>query len=343
MDYRNGFHPENAFASHLHARTPSTGALSTVRPAPLHDGLELRHLRTFIAVAEALNISEAARRLRVTQPALSRHIHSLEEIVGHPLFVRHPSGLQLTATGVTLLDHGIKALAAVDAALTNARGAESDAVTVVRLGYYGISVWANLLAPAVESFGRKFPHLTLNMVEQSSVHLAAGLKEGTLDVALLGSGDYDRIPGVVTDVACTVPAMAMMPANHRLAKKRLVALEELRDEPIIGFTHQDAPGRSRSFIAACREAGFSPKIAYVASILPELIMGVKKQMGVALLSSFATTVPHPPGVVFIKLKPPCVPMEVYTAHAVRGPAAARCLAAFINVEARRAAKAFGGY
>jgi hypothetical protein len=81
----------------------------------------------------------------------------------------------------------------------------------------------------------------------------------------------------------------------------------------------------------------------VASILPELILGVKKQMGVALLSSFATTVPHPPGVVFIKLKPPCVPMDVYTAHTVRGPSAARELADLINTEARRAAKVFGGH
>ena len=305
--------------------------------------MELRHLRTFVAVAETLNISEAARRLRVTQPALSRHIHALEHTVGHPLFVRHRNGLQLTATGIALRDHGSKALAAVDAALRSACEAESNGGSVVRLGYYGISVWSNLLAPAVETFGRKFPHLTLNMVEQSSVFLAADLREGNLDVALLGSGDYDRIPGVVTEVACTVPAMVMVAANHRLAKKRLVSLEDLRDEAVIGFKHQEAPGRSRSFIAACRDAGFSPRIAYVASILPELIMAVRKQMGVAILSSFATTMPLPPGVVCIKLKPPSVPMEVYAAHASCGPPAARCLAELIVAEARRAAKVVGGH
>ena len=303
--------------------------------------MELRHLRTFVAVAETLNISEVARRLRVTQPALSRHIHFLEHTVGHPLFVRHRDGLRLTATGAALRDQGVPALAAVDAALQSARGTESNG-TVVRLGYYGISVWANLLAPAVEKFGHRFPHLSLNMVEQSSVHLAADLREGRLDVALLGSGDYDRIPGVVTEVACTVPAMMMVAANHRLAKKRLVSLDELREEAIIAFTQRDAPGRSRSFISACREAGFSPRIAYVASILPELVLEVRKQMGVALLSSFAMTVPHPPGVVFIKLKPPCVPMDVYAAHALRGPPAARILAELIIAEARRAAKAVGG-
>ncbi|MCX6953989.1 MAG: LysR family transcriptional regulator [Verrucomicrobia bacterium] len=300
--------------------------------------MELRHLRTFITVAETLNISEAARRLRVTQPALRRHIHTLEHVVGHPLFVRRRNGLRLTPTGVALRDDGAKALSAFDEALRSARGAGSTDATVVRLGYYGISVWANLLAPAVEKFARKYPHLTLNMVEQSSVYLAADLREGLLDVALLATGDYGRIPGVVTELACTVPAVAVVAANHRLAKKRVIALEDLKDEEIIGFRHQDAPGRYRGFIATCREAGFTPKISYVASILPELTMAVTKQMGVALLSSFANTVPHP-GVVFIKLKAPGVPMAVHVAYSERGSAAVRSLAELMIAEARRAAKA----
>jgi len=298
--------------------------------------MELRHLRTFVTVAETLNISEAARRLRVTQPALSRQIRSLEHTVGHPLFVRQRNGLKLTATGEALRDNGVKALAAVDEALVSARGAGAESGTVVRMGYYGISIWGNLLAPAVEKFGRRFPHLHLNMVEQSSVHLAADLREGRLDVAMLATGDYGRIPGVITQLACTVPAMVAVAANHRLAKKRVVSLEELKDEQIIGFNHQDAPGRYRAFIAACREAGFTPSIEYVASILPELIMAVKKRMGVALLSSFANSVPHS-GVVFIKLKSPGVPLDIHVAHAARGSAAVQCLAELMIAEARRAA------
>lgn len=297
--------------------------------------MELRHLRTFVTVAETLNISAAARRLRVTQPALSRQIRDLEHVVGHPLFVRHPSGLRLTTTGVTLRDGGLKAIAAADEALRAARGAGEQAGVVVRFGYYGISIWESLLAPAVETFSRQFPEVTLNMIEESSVHLARHLGEGNLDVALLGSGDYDRIPGVVTDVACTVPAMVVVPVNHRLAKKRLVGLDDLREEVIIGFKPQDAPGKYRAFVAACRDAGFSPRIEYVASIFPEVTTAVKKQMGVAILSSFAAAVPHP-GVVFIKLKPPGVPLEIYVARALNGPPEARQLAELIVAQARRA-------
>jgi DNA-binding transcriptional LysR family regulator len=299
--------------------------------------MELRHLRTFVAVTETLNISAAARRLRVTQPALSRHIQALEHTIGHRLFVRNRSGLRLTATGAMLRDHGLKALEAVDDALRRARGTASQESAIVRLGYYGISVWDKLLAPAVEAFGRRFPHVSLHMMEKSSVHLAAELRRGALDVALLGSGDYDGIPGVVTDVACGVPAMVVVAANHRLAKKRMVTLEDLRDEEIVGFNHQDAPGRYRAFLAACHEAGFVPRVTYAVSIFPELCMEVRKRMGAAILSAFAATVPHP-GVVFIKLKPPCVPMEIYTAHTADAPLAARELAALIRTEALRAAR-----
>jgi DNA-binding transcriptional LysR family regulator len=160
-------------------------------------------------------------------------------------------------------------------------------------------------------------------------------------VALLSSGDYERIAGAVSQVVCTVPAMVVVAANHRLAKKRVVSLEDLRAEEVVGFKHQDAPGRYRNFLAACRDAGFSPRVTYVASIFPELCMAVKQRMGVGIISSFASPVPHP-GVVFIKLKPPGVQMEIYTAHAVNAAPAALELERLIAGAAKRAAVQAGG-
>ena len=72
--------------------------------------------------------------------------------------------------------------------------------------------------------------------------------------------------------------MVVVAANHRLAKKRVVSLEDLRAEEVVGFKHQDAPGRYRNFLTACRDAGFSPRVTYVASIFPELCMAVKQRM-----------------------------------------------------------------
>ena len=298
--------------------------------------MELRHLRTFLMVAETLNISEAGRRLRVTQPALSRHIRDLEHIVGHELFVRHPGGLRLTATGVMLRDQGAKAVAAIDEALRLARSVGVKDLPVLRIGYYGnVSIWALILAPALKKLERKFPQQAYNVAEMTGGEMAVALRTGRLDVAILGPGEFGRIPRVKMEVVCTVPGMVIMPVNHRLAKKRQVALEELREEEIVSVTPEAAPGRDQAFIGACRAAGFSPKILNVATNLPEAIMIMTKRMGVGVLGSFASLAPHP-GVVFVKLKPPGVPLDIYAAHTeTSGPA--RHLAGLIGAEAKRAA------
>jgi DNA-binding transcriptional LysR family regulator len=96
--------------------------------------MELRHLRTFLIVAETQNISEAARRLRVTQPALGRHIRDLEHTIGTPLFVREPGRFRLTPAGRTLRDRGPAALAAIEQALHRARGVAAERSATVRVG-----------------------------------------------------------------------------------------------------------------------------------------------------------------------------------------------------------------
>lgn len=96
--------------------------------------MELRHLRTFLIVAETQNISEAARRLQVTQPALGRHIRALEHTMGTALFVREPGRLRLTPAGRVLRDRGPAVLAAIEEALRCARAVEKDAAATVCVG-----------------------------------------------------------------------------------------------------------------------------------------------------------------------------------------------------------------
>jgi DNA-binding transcriptional LysR family regulator len=275
--------------------------------------MELRYLRTFLIVAETLNISEAGRRLRVTQPALSRQIRDLEQIVGHELFIRRPGGLRLTPTGRILREQGTKAVMAVDEALRSARNVGAKDPPVVRVGYYGnVGIWALILAPALKQLERKFPEVACQVTEMTGGEMVTALRKERLEVAILGPGDFGRIPGVKMEIACTVPGMVIMPLNHRLAKKRLVSVEDLRDEEIVSVTHEAAPGRDRAFIAACRAAGFSPVILNAATNLPEAIMIMTKRMAVGVLGSFASLAPHP-GVAFIKLKPPGVLLDIHVA------------------------------
>lgn len=297
--------------------------------------MEIRHLRTFVVAAETLNITAAARQLGVTQPALSRQIRELEEAAGHALFIRHPGGLRLTAAGEVLKDHGAKALAAFDEALRAARGEGAKAPSVLRVGYYGtMGTWSSVLAPAMEKLARKFPAVTCSVAEMTCAQLVGELREGRMDVAVLGPGDHPAVPGVTLESVCQFPAMVLAPINHRLAKKRSVAIEELRDEEIIGLSPESSPGRDRAFIAACRAAGFTPNIVSFGSSIPEAISAGIKRMGVGIAGNFAMNMPYP-GVVYVKLKPPGVMLDLYAAY-VQESAPARCLGELIGAEARRA-------
>ncbi len=296
--------------------------------------MELRHLKTFLAAAETLSISAASRQLRVTQPALSRQIQDLEAEIGQPLFVRHPKGLRLTAAGEELRARGAKIVVALDETLRAVRGDEKSGPPLLRVGYYAtMDTWAKILAPAMDKLARRVPGLSYAVTDRSCGELLGDLREGRIDVALLGPGEYPRLSGIAISVASSFPAAVLAPINHRLAKKRQLALEELRDEEIVTLTEDSAPGRDRAFVDACRAAGFVPKLLPIGRNIPEAITAGIQRQALGIAGNFAMTAPHP-GVVFIKLKPPGVRLELHVAHAETVPHA-QPLAELIAAEARR--------
>lgn len=298
--------------------------------------MELRHLRTFLAVADTLNISAAARQINVTQPALSRHIHDLEYTVGTPLFVRRSGGgLRLTEAGVALQQGGARAIAELEGAMRSARAMPADQNTTVRIGYYGaISVWASIVAPSFERLVSKFPRHSCRMLEASCSAIHNALRAGQLDVAILGPGTHEPDPSIALERACTFPALVMLPANHRLAKRRAIALSDLAEETVIGLMEMLMPGRYETFSSACAAAGFVPKLELSAASLPELMAKVKLRMAVTIIGSLAREIPHP-GLTFIPLKPPGVPLALYVGRAKECTTAARELAAMMIAECRR--------
>jgi len=299
--------------------------------------MELRHLRTFLAVAGTLNISEAARRMHVTQPALSRHIRDLEQAVGHPLFYRGRGRLRLTAAGATLRRHGARAVAAVESALLQARGAADQEAAVLRVGYYG-TLWASLVAPALQRLRREFGRIETQISEQTPAQLAVALRGGRLDVALIGPIDSVGSREIVVMPAATVDTLVAMAADHPLAKKRVLALADLRHERIVSFARHVTPGRDGELMAACRAAGFTPRLVRKATTLPALLLAVAAGDGVAFVTRIATRAPHP-GTVFTEIAPPGVPLTIHVAYRRTGPPAAHRLAELITAAAHTVGQA----
>jgi LysR family hca operon transcriptional activator len=195
--------------------------------------MELRHLRYFVAVAEAGSLTVAAEKtLHTAQPSLSRQIRDLEYEVGVPLMARSVHGIALTAAGRAFLDHARLALTQAAAATEAARRA---ALPVKQTFAIGIQTGqeGEWLPRATAALRDELPHVEIRVSSDHSVMLADALVQGRLDVAFLRREqrpelDYKRV--------ATEPLLAILPSDHRLAQRKSVDPRDLAGETFIGIS-----------------------------------------------------------------------------------------------------------
>src|SRR5436309_2216393 len=139
--------------------------------------MELRHLRSFVAVAEELHFGRAAERLHIAQSPLSQQIQRLERQIGVTLFERNRRKVELTEAGHAMLGHAREALAQADLAETAARAAAAGRTGTLRVGFLG-SVALALLPRIVPPWRLEAPDVRLELVEGSSgEHIGAVLDQ----------------------------------------------------------------------------------------------------------------------------------------------------------------------
>ena len=201
--------------------------------------MELRHLRYFVAVAEAGSLTVAAEtRLHTAQPSLSRQMRDLEYEVGAALMQRHARGIELTPAGRVFLDHARIALLQVEAAAEAARRAAQPPRTSFAIGFL-TGVEMEWMGPAVSLLQESLASTELTIVSQQSPSLAAELMRGRLDVAFLRP--EKNTPGVVYLTLLQEPLIVLMPAGHPLAERDTVPPEALAGEILIGVPNSNSP------------------------------------------------------------------------------------------------------
>jgi DNA-binding transcriptional LysR family regulator len=152
--------------------------------------VELYHLKTFIAVAEAGHLTRAAERLHLSQPTVSAHVKALEEILGLTLFERTPKGMALSPAGIEMLPAARAALVAAEAVDTRARQLRGELMGVLRVGINTDAEFLRL--PALQRLlAEQHPHLTLELLAGSTGANLAKLGTGQLHASFL-SGDFDE-------------------------------------------------------------------------------------------------------------------------------------------------------
>jgi DNA-binding transcriptional LysR family regulator len=222
------------------------------------DRLETRELEYFVAVAEELHFGRAAARLLIAQPALSKAIRQLEQRLGVRLLERSSRHVSLTAAGEVLLDEGRRALEAVRAAARHTRQAGAPAARlrlVVKPGGDG-----GLLPGILAAYEHQSDAPPVEIIFGDAADRAALLRDGRADVALLHT-PHEDLRGLDAEPLMVEPRVAVLPAEHALARRTSLLWADLRGETLPRW-----PGRAG-------EGATGPEVADLAQMKHLIVLG----------------------------------------------------------------------
>lgn len=241
--------------------------------------MELRQLRYFVAVAEEGNISRAAQKIFLTQPALSRQIKTLEEEIGQCLLERQAHSIRLTAAGETLLREARELLAHADALLERVR--TTGGGLRLRVGY-APSFAAGVLATAVNNFTQVHPGAQVELFDFSTKEMLAGLEGDKLDIAITIRREAET-RGLTWVPISRTPVSLAVSRQHPLAKGKRVAVAELAREKFCVYRRSEYPEYWDAMGGWLREQGQRPRIAGEYDGAESVMAAVESGLGVALV------------------------------------------------------------
>jgi DNA-binding transcriptional LysR family regulator len=248
--------------------------------------MELRHFRYFAAVAQYLNYSEASRRLHVAQPAISQTILDLEEEIGAKLFLRSNRNVRLTAAGAVLLAEVESILKRADEAKGAAQRAARGEVGTLRLGFIAPAT-APILPSLVQAYRQGYPDVELQLRHMNPDTQLAAFAEGKLDLGFSRPLLPEQRPYFDEEMIYSDYLVAILPANHPLAKERKIQLQKLATEPFVLFHRIGAPGLFDEVVGVCRQAGFTPKVRHETDLMTTVFLLVESGLGVSLVPGCA--------------------------------------------------------
>ncbi len=244
--------------------------------------MELRHLRYFLAVAEELNFTRAAKRLNIAQPPLTQQIKALEAEMGVILFDRTSYRIELTDAGKSFVPQVARILADVRNAVLIAKRAALGVVGYVRVGFTESASFNPLVTAAFRTFRAAYPDVEVSLEEGASTVLGAALREERIDAAFvrppLRTGQ-----GIDLHMIDEEEMVAALPSSHPLAQREDLELRDLADETFVLYPRIERPGLADTVITACEKAGFSPKAKQYTPQLSSTINLVAASLGVSIV------------------------------------------------------------
>ncbi len=258
--------------------------------------MELRHLRYFVAVADEMSITKAAKVLRLAQPSLTRQIKNLEEELHVSLFRREKKRLELTEDGQFFLARARRLLNQAELDVDDLRSHSKGESSPLKIGYM-LDMQYDLLPVTLSAFRRVWPKVTLNLHEMTAAEQIQALHKNKIQIGFVREPGLPPLSGLQHDVITKCKMMAVLPDTYPVKKKTALRLGDLSGKAFISLSEDDYPGTGEWLNRVCREAGFTPNITHESSSTATLIHMVGLEMGVALLPESCVRLPHE-GVIF---------------------------------------------
>jgi DNA-binding transcriptional LysR family regulator len=254
--------------------------------------MELRHLRYFVAVAEEENVTRAALKLHVSQPALSRQVRDLEDELGFLLLERHPNSMRLTEGGRVFLAEARAVLDRAEAAVKAARAAANGGKGELHIGY-APSLTARILPPALRLFQAEQPGVRVVWHDRSTEEMLSGVRENQLHLGFLVRPTRAMLRGLHFEDLAHDPLCLAIPPNHPLAQKTFVTLVQAAREPLIVYSRKEYPEYHELLRTLFASSKTKLQIAEEHDSVTSLIAAVEAGNGVALAPESLTCISGP--------------------------------------------------
>src|SRR6202011_97113 len=245
--------------------------------------MELRHLRYFVAVAEAGSLTVAARKLRTSQPSLSRQIRDLEGEVGAQLLTRRARGIELTPAGRAFLDHARSVLSQVEAAAEAARRVAHPTKPCFAMGFL-TGHELTWMPEAMKLLHDELPNIDVMISSQYSPQLANALVKGTVDAAFLRR--ERGLPDLAFRLLVKEPLVVVLPSDHRLAALKTISPGDLVGETFVTVSNT-APVLRVVIDNYLKRSGFNITPAHEAEHLSMGMSLIASPRGGGLLPAYA--------------------------------------------------------
>lgn len=245
--------------------------------------MEIKILKTFIAVASLKSFSAAAKLLYTVQPNISRQISDLEKELGAKLFIRNAREVSLTEIGEILLPEAIEIIANNTRVTNLIKTAQSNQQSL-KVGYLA-SACSTFLPQLISQFSKYHPEIKITIFEMSSKEQLNALLANKIDISfsrlqpLLERRRFHSAP-IYSD-----HLVAAIPACHRFADKKQLYFSDLADENFILFKPEEAIDMHHHIVSNCEQNDFSPNITAHHGNIRSLMTTVSSGLGISIVPS----------------------------------------------------------